>query len=75
MFIEGENKDVMTKANNPFTVINYNREVAATEIAEYLSDGDINAELFYRKVIPQVEFEALVLAERQATEAAAEAQA
>ena len=69
MFIEVENQDVMTKANKPFTVINYKREVPAKEIAEYITDGDIDAALFYKKVINKDQFEALVAAEEAASAA------
>lgn len=69
MFIEVENKDVMTKVNKPFTVINYKREVPAKEIAEYLADGDIDASIFYKKVINKDQFEALVAAEEAASAA------
>lgn len=59
-FVEVENRDTTTKAGGTFTVINYKREVPASEVADLIAGGEIDAEKFYRKVMPQKELEALV---------------
>lgn len=59
-FIEVVNHDIMTKADKPFTIVSYKREVPASEIKELLAEGDIDAAKFYQKVIPEKDFNVLL---------------